>query len=260
MHTLAVISSAWRWHFSAIAGCAALLIIYSASTGLRPRRALLWFLAGNLLLALVLCSPLDLLARNYLFTAEAIERLLVALTVPYLLIRGVTEKMAHRSRLDRIVIPYAAAWIAGMGILSIWFLPRALDASLQNEALRRLEILTLVAGGAIFWWPLHSPVVRQRLRLMPNSLFYLAAATVWCSLLGLFLAFEQPGYFARYNNPLDTLNIADSLIHDWSFTRENDQQTGGLLFWIGAGTILLSEVMFIYYRWYRSESTGSRDT
>ena len=193
MHTLVVISSAWRWHFGAIADCAALLIIFSASTGLRPRRAALWFLAGDLLLALVLCSPLDLLARNYLFTAEAIERLLLVFIVPYLLIRGLTEKMAQRLRLDRIAVPYAAAWSGGIGILSIWFLPRILDASLQNEALRRLEILTLVAGGAMFWWPLHSPVPRQRLRLMPTSLFYLAAATVWCSLLGLFWLSNSPG-------------------------------------------------------------------
>jgi hypothetical protein len=70
----------------------------------------------------------------------------------------------------------------------------------------------------------------------------------------LFLAFAQPSIYSGYANPPDTLHIADSLVVDWSFTRENDQQTGGLLFWIGSATVLLSEVMAVYIRWYRSSS------
>jgi cytochrome c oxidase assembly factor CtaG len=254
VNTIAVVASAWRWNHVAMAGCAALLAISCAFNGIRNWRGLLWFFSGAVLLAAILCSPLDLLARNYLFTGEAIERVLLALTVPYLFVRGTTEKVA------RIRIPYLVAWIAGMGTLSIWFLPRLLNAALVSDAVRSLQILTIVAGGVMFWWPLHSPVQGQRIRMVPNALLYLTAATVWCSLLGLFLAFEQPWYFPRYANPLDTLNIADSLVRDWSFTRENDQQTGGLLFWIGTATVLLSEVMFTYYRWYVLESKNSRET
>jgi hypothetical protein len=90
----------------------------------------------------------------------------------------------------------------------------------------------------------------QRIPLVPNSLFYLAAATVWCSVLGLILAFEQPS--EHYLKRLDTLHIADSLAKDWSFTPEMDQQTAGLLFWIGAAAVFLTEVMLVYYRWYIS--------
>jgi cytochrome c oxidase assembly factor CtaG len=252
--TIAAVASAWRWHWTGIAACAALFILYCAVTRVRSWRALLWFLSGDALLAVILCSPIDLMARNYLFTAEGIERIFLSLTVPYLLVRGATENIA------RVRIPYIVAWIAGMATLSIWFLPHPLNAALASEMIRRVEIGTLVAGGMMFWWPLHSPVRRQRIPMVPNALLYLTAATVWCSLLGLFLTFEQPWYFPRYSSPLDTLHIADSLMRDWSFTRENDQQTGGLLFWIGAATILLSEVMFTYYRWYVAESKNSPET
>ena len=51
---------------------------------------------------------------------------------------------------------------------------------------------------------------------------------------------------------LDTLHIADSLAKDWSFTPEMDQQTAGLLFWIGAAAVFLTEVMLVYYLWYIS--------
>ncbi len=119
------------------------------------------------------------------------------------------------------------------------------------------NIATLLAGGVAFWWPIHSPAPEQRMRMLPTSLFYLAAAIVWCSLLGLYLAFEQPWSITLYSTPPDTLHISDSLLHDWSLTRELDQETAGLLFWIGAATVLLTEVMFIYYRWYISSKKSS---
>ena len=252
VQTVRIVASAWRWHWTAIAACAAALAIYCVATRVRDWRKLLWVASGLALLAIVLCSPLDLMARDYLFTAEAVQRILLALTVPYLLVRGITEKLAF------FRVPYVAAWIVGMGALSIWFLPRALNAALASETVRRIETATVIIGGLVFWWPLHSPKQEQRIPMVPNALFYLTAATVWCSLLGLFLAFEQPWYFPRYSSPLDVLKIADSLREDWSFTRETDQQTAGLLFWIGAGVVLLSEVMFTYYRWYVAQWAAGR--
>ncbi len=244
MHTIAVVSAAWRWHRDAIAACAVVFAAYCFLTRLRDWRKLLWFFSGLALLGVILCSPLDLMARDYLFTAEAIERIFLALTIPYLFVRGATSKMAP------FRIHYAVAWTIGMATLSIWFVPRVLNLALASEAVRRVEIATVLAGGVFFWWPLHSPDQRQRVPMVPNALFYLVAATVWCSLMGLFLAFEQPWYFPRYSTPLDVLHISDSLLRDWSLSRENDQQTAGLLFWVGAGWIFLSEVMLTYYRWY----------
>jgi cytochrome c oxidase assembly factor CtaG len=251
VHTIAVVSAAWRWHRDAIAACAVIFVGYCFITRLRDWRKLLWFFSGLALLAAILCSPMDLLARDYLFTAEAIERIFLALTIPYLFVRGATIKMAP------FRIHYTVAWTIGMATLSIWFLPRVLNLALASEAIRRVEIATVLAGGVFFWWPLHSPDKRQRIPMVPNALFYLVAATIWCSLMGLFLAFEQPWYFPRYSTPLDVLHISDSLLRDWSFSRENDQQTAGLLFWISAGVILLSEVMFTYYRWYIAQPRKS---
>jgi hypothetical protein len=68
----------------------------------------------------------------------------------------------------------------------------------------------------------------------------------------MFLAFSHTVSSAHYIHASDTLGIADSLLNEWSFSRETDQETAGLLFWIGAATILLTEVMFVYYRWYNS--------
>jgi cytochrome c oxidase assembly factor CtaG len=239
LHTLAVISSAWHWNVAGLILCVILLILF-----FRGSRAIGWLAAGVVFLCMVLCSPLDLLAREYLFTAYAIEQLLIGLVTTGLLVRGMPE-MGRR-------IPYRLTWVAGMVSLSVWFLPRLLAESLNSDAVRGGELVILVLGGLAFWWPIHSPSREQRIPLMPHTLLYLATATVWCSLLGLFLAFEKPLLIARYVQPVDSLHIAESLRVDWSFTRETDQQTAGLLFWIGAAAVLLTEVMFTYYRWYNS--------
>jgi cytochrome c oxidase assembly factor CtaG len=244
MQTLWIVARAWRANPAGLALCGVLLILYLAA-GEFSRSRLLWFLGAEFLLAITLCSPLDLLARQYLFTGECIERVLVALAAPYLYIQSMAPKFSFG--LNRY-----PAWIVGMGIMSIWFLPGPLNVALSSEAMRGVEYATLVAGGLIFWWPIHAPSPERHMPLLPTSLFYLAASTVWCSLVGLFLAFARPFLFSHYEVPRDTLHIANSLLVDWSFSRENDQQTGGLLFWIGSTAILLSEVMVIYLRWYRS--------
>lgn len=252
MHTLVVVTSAWSWNIPGLLCCGVLLVLYISLAGFRPSRPLAWFLAGEALLAIIVCSPLDLLARRYLFTAEAVEQMLLGLVASYLLVMGVPENAIRRLHLVKLKIPYALTFLAGMMVLSMWYFPRLLNAALAGDGFRCLEYVTLLVGGAVFWWPLHSPLREQRIPLVPHALLYLAAATVWCSLIGLFIAFGRTWSSAHYLSSIDTLHIADSLVTDWAFSRETDQETAGLVFWICSATVLLTEVMFVYYRWYIS--------
>lgn len=265
MHTLVLVYLAWRWNLPGLLCCGALLALYAILAGFRPSRTLAWFLSGDIFLAVVVCSPVDLLARQYLFTAEALEQMLIGLLAAYLLVLGAPENAVRRLHLDRMRVSYYLTWVTGMAALSMWYFPRLLNAALASDSVRCSEYATLVAGGAVFWWPLHSPLREQRIPLVPNSLLYLVAATVWCSLIGLFVAFGPSWSSSHYLRSIDTLHISDSLVNDWSFTRETDQETAGLLFWISAATILLTEVMLVYYRWYvspevRNESTSGIET
>lgn len=244
--TLRVIGSAWRWNLPGLLCCAGLFCIYGALTRFRISRTFLWFIAGEVFLAIVMCSPLDVLARRYLLTAEAIEQMSIGFVASYMFVLGAPERV-------RISAPGWLMWPLGMGALTMWLLPRLLNIALVSEGPRALEYLALLAGGVVFWWPLHSPARDLRLPLVPQSLLYLAAATVWCSLVGLLVAFGRLHSYPLYPNSGDPLHIASSLASDWSFSREADRETAGLLFWICASTILLTEVMFVYGRWYTSE-------
>lgn len=243
MQTIWIVSRVWQLSPASVAVFLALLVLYLAA-GRFSRTKFLFFWGAEALLALTVFSPLDYLARNYLFTAEALEHVLLALGVPYLFIVALPKRISFG-------IHRYLAFLIGMGVLLIWFLPGPLNAALDHEPIRAAEDVTLILAGVVFWWPIHAPAHERRIPLVPASLFYLVAATVWCSLMGLFLAFAQPWFYARYASPADPLHIANSLLIDWSFSRENDQQTGGLLFWIFAAAILLSEVMAVYIRWFR---------
>ncbi|HME05622.1 MAG TPA: cytochrome c oxidase assembly protein [Bryobacteraceae bacterium] len=255
MDSLTVIASAWRWNLTGLACCVVLLALYLSLAGLHPSRSLAWYLSGVSLLAAVVCSPLDILARQYLLTAEAVEQILIALVVTYLLVKGLPAGAVRR-----LHVSYPLAWTAGMLAVLIWYFPRLLDAALTSEAARCLEYASLLVCGAAFWYPLHAPLREQRIPLAPHALLYLAAATAWCSLAGIFVAFGHTVSSAHYIKAADTLHIADSLLNDWSFSRETDQETAGLLFWIGSATVLLTEVMLVYYRWYNApEAPHSRN-
>src|SRR5579864_5217216 len=110
--TLAAIGSAWRWNLPGLTCCAALLMLYGGLTGFRPSRSRAWFLAADTFLAIVVCSPLDLLARQYLFTAEAVEQMTIGLVASYLFVLAVPEKAVRRLR-----IPWFLAWVTGMAAL-----------------------------------------------------------------------------------------------------------------------------------------------
>jgi len=251
MHTLLVISTAWRWNLPGLVCCGALLALYASLAGFHPSRPLAWFLTGDVLLAAVVCSPLDLLAEKYLLTAEAVEQVLIGLVLTYLLVLGTPEKAIRRLHFDQFRVSYYFGWVTGMIAVSIWYLPNLFNAALDSETVRCMEYVTLVLGGVAFWYPLHSPLPEQRIPMVPHALLYLAAATIWCSLVGILLAFSHSASSLHTHAP-DTLGIADSLLNDWSFSRETDQETAGLLFWISSATVLLTEVMFTYYRWYNS--------
>ncbi|MGH9559624.1 MAG: cytochrome c oxidase assembly protein [Bryobacteraceae bacterium] len=249
MHALGVVAAAWQWNAAGLICCAALLLLYVGLGVWRSPRHLVVFLAAEAMIAVVVCSPLDALAREYLLSAEALERIALAQLAPYLLLFAIPQRPGR----GRISLDYRIAWIAGMGAITLWFIPQPLDWALSSEPARLVEFATLIAGGMAFWWPIHSPLLGSRIPLVPKSLFYLATATIWISIEGLFLAFGPPGRYLHYVVPADTLHIYTSLIQDWSLTREYDQQTGGLLFWIIAGFIVLSEVMLVYWRWCSAE-------
>ena len=215
-----------------------------------PSRAA-WFFSGLILLILTLASPLDALAREYLLSADALVRMAVWLAVPFLLLEGIPPSEGSASTGARTLVAFLG-WIAGMLLVPIWYLPALYNATLGDAPLRWAQWASVLVCGLLFWWPLTAPARSWRLKPVPAGIWYLFGATMWCSLAGLALAFTRPGLYRPYNRPGDSLQLAEFLRDQMELTRAGDQETAGLLLWIGASAILLSGVMLMFYRWYVS--------
>ena len=146
--------------------------------------------------------------------------MLIGLVAPYFFARGMPGKGLR--------ISMFIAWTFGMLSLSIWFLPALINASLSSNAIRFVELATLLAGGVAFWWPLFAHR-EQHSTSAPHPALSGHAAATWCSLLGNYSSQKTAPGRQLHCAAVDGLHIADSLLTDWSFSRETDQQTAGLL-------------------------------
>ncbi len=242
--------STWRWPLPLTLSCSVLAIGYTVWFRPRVSRAA-WFFSGLILLFLTLASPLDALAREYLLAADSVVRIVVWLVSPFLMLEGIPPSEGNAPEAARTFMAYFG-WIGGMVLGPIWYVPALYNATLSTAPLRSIQWAILLVCGILFWWPLTAPVRSWRVKPVPAGIWYLFGATMWCSILGLALAFTRPGLYEHYNQPGDPMQIAGFLRDQMEMTRAGDQETAGLLFWLGASTILLCGVMLMFYRWYVS--------
>jgi putative membrane protein len=252
MTVVDLLSTAWDWKPSVVAGCAALAIAYIALMRRGPSARMLYFLGGVFLLLLSLVSPLDTLGDEYLFSAHIVQHFLLALIIPPLLLLGIPRSLGEV--ILRLPIPRPpVAWLLGVGTMAVWHIPALFNAALASEALHIAQHLSFLATGAIFWWPILSPVAEDRLSPLA-AISYLFSACVSCSLLGAALTFARPGLYPAYLNPDDRLGILHLLRDDLGLNPRADQQLGGMLMWVPGCFVYLSAILGTVARWYAAPS------
>ena len=251
---------AWDLDLSVPIGCAALLAAYwSAHRGDLSRAR--WFVAGVAVMLFALCSPLDTLGDEYLFSAHMIQHLLLELAVPPLLLLGVTPRFARTvldcqplGRIERVLGNPLVAWTLGIGVLALWHLPRFFDAALASECIHIFEHLCFMTTATIFWWPILAPLPRCRISPLKAQLYLLGGAMA-NSLLGIWLTFTPAGLYAPYLHPADSLHFAALLRTGWGLTPALDQEVGGLLMWVGGGFAFLTVMVVLFLQWFGAAET-----
>ena len=238
-------------------GCLSLLLVYTVGVRFRFSKRSILFLLGVVLVFLALASPLNVLARTYLFTAHAIQDLILLQMAPALLVLGIPEAVGDRvvkraAVIAQILKSPVAGWIAGVGAMIAWHVPSLFNAALMDPRTAAVEHVTFLVAGAWFWWPVIGPRKSDRLIAVPWSALYLIAACVPCSLLGIALSFTHVGEYRPYFNPQDTLGILALIRETWALSPEVDQQTGGIFLWVGGCMIYTSAVMGLFVAWYNS--------
>jgi putative membrane protein len=136
-----------------------------------------------------------------------------------------------------MMTPIVATALHGIAIWT-WHVPTFLDATLANETLHRLQHISFLATGLIFWWA----ILRRPKQNYGVGAMHVFATMVHTSLLGALLTLAP-----RVLYPAQT---ADAPFFD--LTPLQDQQLAGLLMWVPGGAIYLAAGLVLAAGWLTS--------
>jgi putative membrane protein len=245
-------AQAWDWNPSVVAACCGLIAVYEWTVGLRFSTKTAAWLAGVLLILLVLVSPLGALSA-YLFSVHMAKHIVFVLVIPALLLMGLpaerVEPLLRRPAVGsavRLLGAPALTWIAGIGAMTLWHIPALFHAAASHAALHVLEPLSLLVAGTLFWWPLLSPAPQCRIQPVPQGVAYLASACLACTAMGVLITFAPAPLYPLHAHPAR-----------WGISAALDQQIGGLLMWVPCCLVYLTAIMAMFARWYRAEETDA---
>ncbi len=252
----------WTWEPSVLVGLALFSLAYAAAVGplrrkfrwgqaVSPARQLLFYL-GVISVFLALCSPLDELGDEYLFSAHMAQHMLLTFVAPPLWLLGTPEWLLARlfptgplRRLYLLAASPLAAFVIFNGVMWVWHIPRFYDATLESEGLHIFEHLTFIASAVVGWSPV---LVAAPLNRLPDPLraLYLFLSSFPCTALAAVLTFSPRVLYPFYAAaPRLFVNLPAM----------TDQWVGGLIMWLVGDMILVSASLVIVYRWL-----GSRET
>lgn len=250
MNPARLVSDGWSWNALALFVIAVAAASFAIAFGRKAR----WgcFAGALAVLVFALMSPLNAIAERVLFSAHMTQHILLLLIVPGLLVLAIPRDFSPRFP-GRVVraLPFVG-WGAGIGSMWFWHLPAMCDAAATLTPVRALQSLSLIALGAVFWWPILAPQARDRLR-PGHGVAYLFTACLGCTALGIILTLTPIQVCSVYAAPLASPGPWAALRE--AITPERDRQIGGLLMWIPMCSIYVAAIMFELRRWF-GESRG----
>jgi putative membrane protein len=249
-----VVTELWNWRSPALLVTFAATLFYSLLAWRRSAslRQIAFFATCAAAYLIALVSPVAALASRYLFSAHMAQHLLLLLIVPLCGIlawpapREVGASGRWRSRLRG---SSSIGWAAGVGAMWFWHIPALCTASMRSPLVLDIQIISLVAAGAAFWWPVFCPISERRLPAHLAAM-YLFAGCLGCSLLGIYIAFSPISVCPLYSNPTGSSDLLRLIHEQWGFTHRVDQEVGGLLMWVPACMIYLGAILTKLSSWY----------
>jgi cytochrome c oxidase assembly factor CtaG len=200
------------------------------------------FALSQLLVVVVMLTPLATIALHYLLSAHLLQNVALAEWAPALAVLGIAPSLAReleRFRVVRVATHPLVALPAWLASSYVWHLPWLYDTALAHQdTVLHLEHTSFFATGVLLWWP----VVHGRLSDGGKAL-YLFAAFVLASPLGLLLALlPHPVYDFYKRAP-----------HLWGLGHLTDQQIAGLTMAVEQAVVFFAVFVFFLARFLRSE-------
>jgi cytochrome c oxidase assembly factor CtaG len=199
-----------------------------------------WFVAGWLVLATALVTPLHE-AGERSFAAHMLEHELLMLVAAPLMVlsrpigialwalpQGVRRALGALGHgisapWRALTAPVTATLLQAVA-LWLWHAPRLFDLALADPGWHVIQHLSFLATALLFWWAvLHGR--ERRVGVSVACLFFTATIS---GALGALMAFSSSPWYAGY---------ASSGLDAFGLTPAEDQQLAGLLMWIPGGLV-----------------------
>lgn len=213
------------------------------------------FVAGAVIFALALISPLDAISDTYLFSAHMVQHMLICVVAPPLWLLGTPSWMLaplFRNpkvvRVARWLTHPAVAFALFNGVLWLWHAPALYDATLSNEYLHIFEHLTFVVTAVLFWWAVLSPISEVPRMSYGPSILYLFVACQPMVALGALLTFAANPLYHPYV-------VAPRL---GGISALGDQQAGGLIMWLPTNIPYLAVLSVQFFHWIGEQDLKER--
>ena len=259
MNTTTFLANYWHLNALAIVIVVLLIVIHWVTNGNKLTNKSFQFFTGVVLFLLVTISPLDFLARNGLFSAHMVQHIVLLLIVPPLLLTGTDKDFLEKiygkeffRKAGNILFYPLVAWLLGVGSMWIMHVPAVMMVMDGSKILTGMQLIILPVLGWIFIWPVYAPVNRWKLEPLQSSV-YLFLACVGCTVLGILITFSIENMFSFPMGSAD-MNVLMMIRSDWGITPGIDQMMGGLIMWVPACIIYLTNIMIILFRWFTSEA------
>jgi putative membrane protein len=192
----------------------------------RDRARAASFAAGILVLFAALCSPLDTLGEERLFSMHMLQHLLLADIAPILLLLGLTRAFMRpavrrlrpvEDALGPLAHP-AVALVVLVATMWAWHLPALYELALDHPWAHALEHAMFFTAGIAFWWFVIEPVPPRHRLQGPAEVAYISAAKLLMGALGVVLAFSPNAIYDTYEHAPRT----------WGLSPVGDLNVGGL--------------------------------
>lgn len=220
----------------------------------RTRRVSFAISIGLLIFGLM--SPLDTLSDEYLFTAHMLQHLILLLYAPPLLLWGMPGWIFEQT-LRLPAIGQVLRWLSTplltlvlyLGLMWIWHAPFLFNLALENETIHFFEHACFFGSGLLFWWPITRADQHPRPFSELVAIVYLFFAALGSTGLAALLTFSATVLYPTYQTA-----EAVAFQHALGLTPLTDQETGGLLMWLGGAFWFTATGLTIFYRWFEGDS------
>jgi putative membrane protein len=184
-----------------------------------------------------------------------VQHIVLLLIIPPLLLSGTDKDSLEKvfmsgflKKAGNFLFYPLVAWFLGVGSMWIMHLPAFMMKMNDSAFLMDTQMITLPVLGWFFIWPVYSPISFRRLEPLQSSV-YLFLACVGCTVLGILITFAPANMFTSgmQSGNMDVINMIHSY---WGINDSTDQMMGGLIMWVPACIIYLTNIMIILFRWF----------